>query len=88
MPKKYALFFKASVEKDLRKIATDDVLRIKHKLETELVYDPQKKGIPLKGQFKGFYKYRVNRYRIIYRISHSEVLIIIIKIAHRKDVYR
>ncbi|EKD52062.1 MAG: addiction module toxin, RelE/StbE family [uncultured bacterium] len=47
-----------------------------------------KLGIPLKGELKGLFKYRVGSYRIIYQIVHSRLIITIIDIGHRKDVYR
>ncbi len=86
--KKYKILFKASVEKDLRAIPKRDVIVIKNKIENELSYDPLRKSVALKGQFKGFYKYRIGKYRVIFKLSKEEVLILIVKIGHRKDVYR
>ena len=45
-------------------------------------------GEPLKGQWKGYLKYRTGRYRIIYRLEHQKVMIFIVTIDDRKDVYR
>ena len=42
----------------------------------------------LKGDWKGYRKYRTGNYRIIYRIEHSKLIIYIITIDDRKDVYR
>ena len=42
----------------------------------------------LKGEWQGYRKYRTRRYRIIYRIEHEQLIIYIITIDHRKDVYR
>ena len=42
----------------------------------------------LKGGWKDYRKYRTGRYRIIYRIEHARLLIYIITIDDRKDVYR
>jgi len=42
----------------------------------------------LKGQWKEYRKYRTGHYRIIYRIEHSRLLIYLITIDDRKDVYR
>ena len=42
----------------------------------------------LKGDWKGYRKYRMGSYRIIYRIEHSKLVIYIITIDNRKDVYR
>jgi len=45
-------------------------------------------GTPLKGDWKGYQKYRTGRYRIIYRIEHARLVVFIITIDDRKDVYR
>jgi mRNA interferase RelE/StbE len=42
----------------------------------------------LKGEWKGYRKYRTGNYRIIYRVEHSKLVIYIITIDDRKDVYR
>lgn len=45
-------------------------------------------GEHLKGEWKGYRKYRTGRYRIIYRIEHARLLIYILTVDDRKDVYR
>lgn len=45
-------------------------------------------GEPLKGQFKGLWRLRFSRYRIIYQIRRQELIIIVINIFHRRQVYR
>jgi mRNA interferase RelE/StbE len=45
-------------------------------------------GKSLKGEWAGYFKYRTGRYRIIYRAEHAKILIFIVTIDHRKDVYR
>lgn len=42
----------------------------------------------LTGGWKGYRKYRTGRYRIIYRVEHSRLMVYIITIDDRKDVYR
>ena len=49
--------------------------------------DPLSLGKPLKGIFKGLYRYRYGSYRIIYAIDRGSVVILILRIADRKDVY-
>lgn len=45
-------------------------------------------GKRLKGQFKGDWSLRVGTYRIIYTVFKERLLISIIDIGHRKDIYR
>lgn len=42
---------------------------------------------PLSGKWKGFFKYKVGDYRIIYRIKEEEERVIIHYIGHRKSIY-
>lgn len=61
-------------------------LRIAHAIDT-IASDPSL-GVPLKGKLKGLNKYRVGPYRIIYETHHSRLLVIVIDIGHRKEIYR
>ena len=45
-------------------------------------------GKPLRGELKGRYSYRVGTYRIIYLIRAHELLVLVIDIGHRRDIYR
>lgn len=45
-------------------------------------------GKPLKGELKGRYSYRVGSYRILYLIRQHKLLVLIIDIGHRRDIYR
>ena len=45
-------------------------------------------GSKLKGEFKGLWRLRVGRYRIIYEILDGELVVLILRIGHRRDVYR
>lgn len=45
-------------------------------------------GKPLKGELKGRYSYRVGTYRIIYLIEYNQLVILVIDIGHRREVYR
>ena len=37
---------------------------------------------------EGLYRIRVGDYRVIYQVSNDELLVLVIKVGHRKDVYR
>ncbi len=81
----YKITFKKSVSKDLKKIDQTDVLKILRKIETELA--SKANTLPeLQGQFAGLRKFRVGNYRIIFTIIDETILIL--RIQHRKDVYK
>ena len=77
--------YKASVEKDLRKLDKSTVFRLLHKLENALSNNPNA-GEPLSGEFKGLFKYRVGDHRVIYAKVPDGVLVV--RISHRREVYR
>ncbi|MFH1776138.1 MAG: type II toxin-antitoxin system RelE/ParE family toxin [Candidatus Omnitrophota bacterium] len=54
----------------------------------ESLSDDPFQGKALKNVLKGFYSYRVGVYRIIYAVEQKELLISIIDIGHRRDIYR
>jgi mRNA interferase RelE/StbE len=53
----------------------------------EIVKNPDS-GIPLRGELRGCLKYRVGSYRIIYEIKKSKLIITVIDIGHRREIYR
>ena len=50
--------------------------------------NPRQYGKALKGNLKGLWRYRVGDYRIIADIQDDKVLILVLEIADRKEVYR
>lgn len=82
----YKIYFKESVEKDIRSIPKKDLKKILLRIEA-LAKDPRPPGHEkLTGQEK--YRIRQGTYRIIYSIQDNELTIWVVKVAHRKDVYR
>jgi len=82
----YKLFFKKSVEKDFETIPRKDLKRILNRIEI-LGSDPRPPGCEkLAGQER--YRLRQGRYRIIYSIQDEELTIWVVKVGHRKDIYR
>jgi mRNA interferase RelE/StbE len=82
----YRILFKSSVSKDLKKFDKRKVKEILDKIETELSENP-KENPTLRGKFSGLRKYRVGDYRVIYSILNDNT-VLILRIAHRKEVYR
>ena len=83
---KYSLAFKKSVAKDLRNIPNKDVKRILKSIEL-LCENPRADGcIKLSGQER--YRVRQGVYRIVYEIQDTELIILVVKIAHRRNKHR
>jgi mRNA interferase RelE/StbE len=72
---------------DLKRIDRQTQKKIIARVKDYLSRDPLSLGKPLKGIFKGLYRYRYGAYRIIYAIDRGSVLILILRVADRKDVY-
>ncbi len=82
----YRLVLKRSVAKDLRSIPSKDVLRILEAIES-LAHNPRPPGCQkLSNQER--YRLRVGIYRVLYEVQDDILLVLIVKIAHRKDAYR
>ena len=83
----YKVVYLDSVEEDLKKLDKAIVRKILTRIETYLACDPKELGKPLKGEFQGYWRYRWGDYRVIYKISEREILITVLRISNRKDVY-
>ena len=83
---KYSLSFRKSVAKDFRPIPKKDVARILQRIEA-LQQDPRPAGSEkLSGQER--YRVRQGIYRIIYEIVDDQLIVTVVKVGHRGQVYR
>lgn len=83
----FEVHFKKSVEKDLRVLPKNDQRKVLEQIGKALAKDPYL-GKALSGEFKGLYRWRTGQFRVIYEIQKNVLLILVLKIGHRKDVYR
>jgi len=82
----YRVFFRKSVEKDFSIIPKKDVKRILNRIKA-LEKNPRPPGSEkLTGQER--YRLRQGRYRIVYSIQDDELTVWVVKVGHRKDIYR
>ncbi|GAB4259182.1 MAG: type II toxin-antitoxin system RelE/ParE family toxin [Deferrisomatales bacterium] len=82
----YRIFFRESVWKDLRPIPKRDLARILERISA-LAQDPRPTGAEkLSGQER--YRIRQGRYRVLSSIQDEELTVWVVKVGHRKDVYR
>lgn len=84
----YEVIWHQKVLRDLEVIDKKDAARIVEKVKTYLVQDPAGLGTPLKGIFKGLFRYRYGMYRVIYAVDMAEKKIIVLHVKHRKEAYR
>lgn len=83
----YELRFKASVAKDLRGLPKADVQRILQRIES-LRDDPRGPGCEKLAGTSEHYRVRQGRYRIVYGIDDTVLIVEVVRVAHRSGVYR
>ena len=82
----YKVFFKKSVWKDLESIPKKELNKILERIRS-LSDNPRLSGsLKLSGQER--YRIRQRRYRVLYSIQDEELTVWVVKVAHRKEVYR
>jgi addiction module RelE/StbE family toxin len=75
------------LSKDISKLPQNIKKTIQSAIETRLMTDPIHFGKPLRYSLSGLRSLRVGDYRIIYMVDQEELIVSIVSIAHRKDVY-
>ena len=84
---KYVIKFRPAVEKDIRHLPQKELIRIKRKIESLAENLPDRSTTKMKGN-NNFHKVRVGDYRIVYEIHDDVLVILVVKIGHRKDIYK
>jgi len=82
----YSLQIKKSAAKALSKITENDRIGLIEAID-RLREEPNAGGV-LKGEFDGLRRLRVGSYRIIFEVIDEQLVVLVIRIGHRKDVYR
>ena len=81
-----SLLIKGSAAKALAALPKPDRVRIVAAID--LLFDTPAAGSALKGEFEGLRRLRVGRYRVVYEWQRSELVILVVRIGHRREVYR
>jgi mRNA interferase RelE/StbE len=83
----YKVLIKKSALKDLQAVPKPDQKRLLDAIEGSLSKNPHQ-GKALSGEFKGLYRWRSGKFRIVYEIQQEVLVVLVLRIGHRKDVYR
>jgi mRNA interferase RelE/StbE len=84
---RYELRFKASVAKDLRGLPRADVQRVLQRIDA-LRDDPRGPGCEKLAAAGEHYRVRQGRYRIVYGIDDAVLVVEVVRVGHRREVYR
>ncbi len=82
----YSVRIKRSATRDLAQIARRDRERIVHAID-RLGEQPHA-GKPLKGVLRGLRRVRVGDYRVVYEVLDNELVVLVVRVAHRREAYR
>ena len=83
---KYSIVFRKSVEKDLKVIPKKDQVRILQRI-AQLAEDPRP---PACKRLSGQQRYRIRQgiYRVLYEIEDDQLIVTVVKVGNRRDVYK
>jgi len=83
----YKILFSSTAEKSLKKIPKKDLVRILDVIQA-LSSNPYPDGCrKLSGEVRAF-RVRFGQYRIIYEIENKKLIVLVLKIGHRRDIYK
>ena len=82
--------FTEQARQGIKQIGNEPARRIVKTLRDRIATrdDPRSAGQALVGEWSGYWRYRVGDYRVIARIEDQRVVIVVVRIAHRREVYR
>ena len=83
----YRIELSATAEKQLRKFGQSDRIRIVRAVQA-LAVDPRPSGCRKLQGYDDVFRIRVGTFRILYSIDGRRVIVTVLKIAHRRNVYR
>jgi len=83
---KYTVEYTREAKKRIDKLDTS-IKKIIQKSIDSLTRDPYK-GKPLSYELAGLFSYRTSDYRIIYKIEESQLIIIVVTVGHRREIYQ
>ncbi len=81
----YSIIFRDPAKKFLKKINKSIAKKILDKIET--LKEFPKHGKPLSGNLRGLWRLRFDKYRIIYQIKGEKLIVYVLNIGHRKNIY-
>ena len=84
--KRYSVKFTREAKKRIEKLDAS-VKNIIQKAIDSLAQNPYK-GKPLSHELAGLYSYRTSDYRIIYKIEEGQLIIIVVTVGHRREIYK
>jgi mRNA interferase RelE/StbE len=86
----WAIEFLPEAAKDLKKLDRTVAARIISTLEDRIAAldNPREIGSALTGDHAGYWRWRIGDYRVVARIEDARITVLVVRVAHRREVYR
>ena len=86
----WILEFENAATKELRKLDHQTQKEILSYLRKRIATneDPRRFGKPLSKELAGLWRYRIRDYRVVCNIEDQKLLVLVVRVAHRKKVYK
>lgn len=84
----WTIKFARSAEKELEKLDKPVIHRILRFLKERVEPDPRSVGEKLKGELSDFWRYRIGDYRVYADIQDETVTVLVVKVGHRRNIYK
>lgn len=82
----FSIRIKDSAARELKRVERPDRIRVTTAIDR--LGETPHLGTALKGDLRGLRRLRVGDYRILYEIRDDELVVLVVRIAHRRDAYR
>ena len=83
----YRVFFKPSADRQLRRLPLEAQRRIVARV-AELADNPRAQGVAKLASQEDLWRAMVGDYRVVYEIRDDRLIVLVLRVAHRRDVYR
>jgi len=85
--RRYRIEFAPAADRDFRALAEDVRRRLRPRIDA-LAENPRPHGVETLEGEKSLHRIRVGDYRIIYQIQDDVLMVLVVRLGHRRDVYR
>ena len=83
----YSVEISATAERQLRKLGAQDRLRVLRAIR-DLAMTPRPPGCRKLRGYQDVFRIRVGRFRVLYSVEDQRLIVIVLKIGDRRDIYR
>jgi mRNA interferase RelE/StbE len=83
----YQVLFRPSVDRQLRKLPVEVQRRVVRGVAA-LAFDPRPSGVVKLSGEENLWRIRIGDYRIVYEIHDDRLIVLVLRVVHRKEVYR